>query len=104
MLSHPFGTRQMAFERPAGAIRFVIRIKIQHQTCDFTPVSTFRFRVQQAQIRDDVLLVVNGQYGIGGRSIGDKRRLLHGLSRKVVDRSILRWAMAYSSPKSALLL
>jgi hypothetical protein len=31
-----------------------------------------------------VLLVVNGQYGIGGRGMGDigiKRRLLHGLSR-----------------------
>jgi hypothetical protein len=34
-------------------------------------VSTFRIRVEQAQIRDDVLFVVNGRYGIGGRSTGD---------------------------------
>ena len=28
-------------------------------------------RVEQAQIRDEVLLVVGGQYGIGGRGVGD---------------------------------
>ena len=58
---------------------------MQHHSCDFAPVRTLRIRVEQAQIRDDVLLVVSGQYGIGGRGIGDigiKRRLLHGLSRK----------------------
>jgi hypothetical protein len=57
---------------------------MQHHSCDFAPVSTFRVRVEQAQLRDDVLLVVNGQYEIGGRGIGDigiKRRLLHGRSR-----------------------
>jgi|SRR5450755_4345782 hypothetical protein len=61
----------MAIERPPGAIGFLMRIKMQHHSCDFAPVSTFRIRVEQAQIRDDVLLVVNGQYGIGGRGIGD---------------------------------
>jgi hypothetical protein len=58
-------------------------IKMQHYSCDVAPVGTFRIRVEQAQIRDHVLLVVNGQYGIGGRGIGDmgiKRRLLHGRS------------------------
>jgi hypothetical protein len=74
------------------------RIKMQHHSCDFAPISTFRIRVEQAQIRDDVLLVVNGQYGIGGRGIGDikiKRRLLHLLSQRVADRSTLLLAMAY---------
>ena len=55
---------------------------MQHYSCDFAPVGTLRVRVEQAQIRDDVRLVVNGQYGIGGRGIGYigiKRRLLHGL-------------------------
>ena len=60
----------MALERPTGAIRFMLRIKMQHHSCDFAPVSTFRIRVEQAQIRDGVLLVVGGQYGIGGRGIG----------------------------------
>ena len=56
-------------------------IKMQNHSCDFTPVSTLRIRVEQAQIRDDVLLVVNGQYGIRGRGISDigmKRRLRMG--------------------------
>jgi hypothetical protein len=39
----------------------MLRIKMQHHSCDFAPVSTLRIRVEQAQIRDDVLLVVNGQ-------------------------------------------
>ena len=74
----------MALERPPGAMGFMFRVKMQHDPRDFTPVSTVRIRVKQAQIRDEVFLVVNGQHGIGGRGIGDigiKRRLLHGRSR-----------------------
>ena len=62
---------------------------MQHYSCDIAPVCTYRIRVKQAQIRDDVLFVVNGQYGIGGRGIGDigiKRRLLHEFSR---NRSLI---------------
>ena len=44
----------MAVERPPGAIGFMFRIKMQHDSCDFTPVSTFHIRVKQAQIRDEV--------------------------------------------------
>jgi len=39
----------MVLERFPGAIRVTFRIKMQHQSCDFTPVSTFRIRVEQAQ-------------------------------------------------------
>jgi len=49
----------------------MFRVKMQHYSCDFTPVSTFHIRVEQAQIRDEVFLVVSNQHGIGGRSIGD---------------------------------
>ena len=41
-------------------------------------------RVEQAQIREEVLLVMRGQHGTRGRSIGDigiTRRRLHGRSR-----------------------
>jgi hypothetical protein len=80
-----------------------------NRSCDFTPVSTNRIRVEQAQICDDVLFVVNGQYGIGGRGIGDieiKRRLLHWpFSQQVVDRPTLLWTSgifmtAKPSPRS----
>src|SRR5712691_771666 len=60
----------MAVERPPSAIWFLLRIKMQHYSCDRSPVRTFRIRVEQAQIRDDVLFVVDGQYGIRGRGIG----------------------------------
>jgi hypothetical protein len=49
------------------------------------PFSAFRIRVEQAQIRDEVFLVVNGQHEIGGRGIGYigiKRRLLYRPSRR----------------------
>jgi hypothetical protein len=47
----------MAIERPPSAIWFILRIKMQHYSRDLAPVSTFRVRVEQAQIRDDVLFV-----------------------------------------------
>ncbi len=84
MLRHPFVARQVTLERPPGPIGFMFRIKMQHDACDFTPVSAFRIRVEQTQIRDQVLLIVQGQHGIGGRGISDigiKWRLLHGCSR-----------------------
>ena len=62
----------------------MFRIKMQHYSRDFAPVSALRVRVEQAEIRDDVFLVVNGQRGTGGRGIGDigiKWRPLHGRSR-----------------------
>jgi len=57
----------MTLERSPRAIGFIFRIKMQNNACDFTPVRTFRVRVEQAKIGDDVLLVVNGQRGIRGR-------------------------------------
>ena len=60
----------MAVERPPGAIGLILRINVQHNSCDVAPVSTNRIRVEQAQISDEVLLIVNGQYGIGVRIPG----------------------------------
>ena len=77
----------MAFERPPSAIGLTFRIKMQHNACDFTPVSTFRVGVEQTEIGDNVLLVVDGQNGIGGRGVGDvgiERRLPHRRSRNRV--------------------
>jgi len=76
----------MALERLPSAIGFAVRIKVQHYSCNVTPVCTLCVRVEHAQIRDDVFLVVNGQRRTGRRGVGDiwiKRRLLHRRSRKV---------------------
>src|ERR1700681_1225851 len=77
----------MALERPPGAIGVAFRVKTQHYSCDVAPVGILRIRVEQAQICDDVFLVVNGQRGIRWRGIGDigiKRRLLHTFSRNTL--------------------
>jgi hypothetical protein len=69
---------------PLSAIGFMFRINMEHYSCDIAPVSTIDLCVEQAQIRDEVFLVVDGQHRIGRRGIGDigiKRRLLHGRSR-----------------------
>jgi hypothetical protein len=74
----------MALKCFLSAIGFTFRIKMQHYSCNFTPVSIFRVGVEHAQIDDDVFLLVNGQRGIRRRSIGNiwiKRRLLLGRSR-----------------------
>ena len=71
----------------------MFRINVQHYSCDFAPISTFRIRVEQAQIRDDVLLVVDGQDGIGGvryRRHRDRAAAsARGLFSKLLDRSNL---------------
>ena len=92
----------MAVERPPIAIGLTFRIKMQHYSCDFALVSTLRIRVEQAQIRDDVLLIVNGQCGIGGRGIGDvgtKRRLLHGFSRDMSRTERMSSTLANGHPQ-----
>jgi hypothetical protein len=74
----------MVVERPPRAIWLMLRIKMEHYPGDFAPVRTFRIRVKQAQIRDDVLLVISDQNGIGGRDIrnvGIERRRSPSFSR-----------------------
>src|SRR5882724_10199410 len=110
----------MALKRPAGAIRFLFRINMQHHSCDFAPISTFRICVEQAQIRDDVLLVINGQYGNGRRGIGDIRvkavgsawailanrmliePLCFGFLGILMTRTSVRFALERTSPVGAV--
>jgi hypothetical protein len=88
----------MAIERPPRGIGVMFGIKMQHDACDVAPVGILRIRVEQAQICGDVFLVVNGQYGIGGRGIGDigiKRGFCMGFLATGCDRSALLLALAY---------
>ena len=89
----------MAVERRSSAIRVISGIKIEHYPCDFAPVSSFRIRVEQAQIRDDVLLVVDGQCGIGGRAVsatsGSGGGFCMCISHWVTDRELSIGLLAY---------
>jgi hypothetical protein len=62
----------MALERPPGVIRFMFRIKMQHHPCDFTPVSTFHIRIEQAQIRDEMFFVASRNTEPEGANIRDE--------------------------------
>jgi len=77
----------MAVERIPDPITFMFRIKMQHDSCDFAPVRTFRMRVEQAQIRHEMLVIVRGQHGAGGRisAISGLSGASAWASRKVVD-------------------
>jgi hypothetical protein len=100
----------MALKYPPGAIRFMFRIKMQHYSCDFAPVSTNRIRVEEAQIRDDVLLVVNGQYGMEGAASatsGSSGGFCMGLSRNRLSSMHFAFGLGHiddrKTAKSALL-
>jgi len=73
----------MALERPSCAIRFALGVNVQDDARDLAPVGALGVSVQQAQISDDVFLIVNGQFRVGGGCVGNvriKRRLLQGCS------------------------
>ena len=73
----------MAVECASRALRFSVRVYMQHDPRNLTPIGLGKICVKQAQIRDDVLFVVCRQRRIGGCLIGDiwiKRRFLHWLS------------------------
>jgi len=70
----------MAVERSSRAIRLDLRIDVQHDLRHFTPVRPLLIRIEHAQISDDVLFVVDREYGIRGSKIGDvwiSRRFFH---------------------------
>jgi hypothetical protein len=89
VLRHPPGAREMALECPPSAIGFTFRVEMQHYSCDVTPVGAFSVRVEQAQIGDNVLLVVNGQGAVSAAS-GSRGGIRMGHSR---DDSIASFAL-----------
>ena len=45
----------MAFEGLPGAIRFVVRVDVQHDPRDLAPIGTVRIRIEHAQVGDGML-------------------------------------------------
>lgn len=63
----------MGIERGLGAIALSYRVNVQHKPRHFTPICTLCIRIEQAQVRYNVLLVVHCEDGIRRRNIGDVR-------------------------------
>jgi hypothetical protein len=80
MLRHPLGARQVAFPGPPRARGLLRRIDVQHNACDLGPIRTFGGRVEEAEIGNEMLLVVAGKNVSLGRLVsnwGIKRRFGH---------------------------
>jgi hypothetical protein len=80
MLCHPFGAGQVTIESMSCTIRFAIRVNVQHDPGNLSPVGSSRVGVEQTKVRNNVLLIVHRQRGVGRRRIVDiwiERRFLH---------------------------
>jgi len=71
MLSHPFGAGQVAIESMSCTIRFTIRVNVQHDPGNLSPVGSGRVGVEQTKVRNNVLLIVHRQRRVGRRRIVD---------------------------------
>jgi hypothetical protein len=63
----------MAVERPPSAISFKLRIKMQHYSATSRQSAPSASASSRRSYVIEVFLVVDGQYGSGGRCIGDIR-------------------------------
>lgn len=71
MFGHPFRAGQMAFIYSTGAIRLRLGVDVQNDLRDLSPIGTLSIRVQQAQIRDGMLVTLS--YSLQPRRLGDTR-------------------------------
>jgi hypothetical protein len=70
----------MALPDAPSPQRLLGRIDLQDDLGDLAPIGAVDFSVEQAQIRNEVLLIVPCQNGFGWSQVGDgrvERRLLH---------------------------
>jgi hypothetical protein len=54
-----------SFERSPRAVGVAVRVNMQDDPRDIAPVGTVRIGIEQAQVRDEMLLVVGGNRWIG---------------------------------------
>src|SRR5215469_1851461 len=74
----PLCTRQVAFECAPRAISLSICIDVQHDQRDLAPVRAFLVGIEQAQIRDAVFFIVNGE--VGNQRALDRRTMSSSLT------------------------
>jgi hypothetical protein len=59
MVGHTFGARQVTLPGTSRPHWFIGRINmLQHSSCYFRPISTFGVSVEQAQIGDEMFVVI----------------------------------------------
>jgi hypothetical protein len=58
MLRHPLGARQVALPGALRALGFLRRIDVQDDARDFGPIRTLGIGIEEAEIGDEMLLVI----------------------------------------------
>src|SRR5271154_3904991 len=102
MLGHPFGAGQVTIEGTSCTIMFTIRVNVQHDSGNLSPVGFGRGGVEQTKVRDNVLLIVPRPRRVGRRCIDDigiERRLLHSASCAASNGSSNKERHVRRSPK-----
>ena len=80
VLRHPFRPRQMAIKSTPSAFRFAIRVDMQNDPSDLTPVCTFGISIEQPQVSHQMLLVITRQSRVCRcdiNHVGIERRFMH---------------------------
>ncbi|OIM94144.1 hypothetical protein BLN97_12390 [Bradyrhizobium elkanii] len=73
LLGHPFGARKMTLICGTRTIRLLLRIDVQDDSSDLSPVRALTLRLQKANVRHDMLFVVGRQSRLVRRDIRDVR-------------------------------
>src|SRR6266508_1792191 len=84
VLGHPFRACKVTLPSKLGAFGLAIRIDVQNDLCDFSPICSFGVRIKETQIRNKMLFIVAGEYRLRRSSIRYGRiewRLGHGVAR-----------------------
>lgn len=58
MLGHPFGPGQMAFIRTAGSMSISIRVDVQYNPSNLSPIGAISVSIEQPQIGYHMLLII----------------------------------------------
>jgi len=69
---HPTGSRQVGVPGPSRAFGLACRIDLEDDQGDLAPVGPFRVRIEQAQIRHEMLFVVTRQDAGAGCGVGNR--------------------------------
>ena len=88
----------MAFPYVSGSFWLPIRVDVKNDAGDLTPIGGLGGRIEEAQVRDEMLLVVGREHGRVWCGVSDgriKRWLLHlgsnQIEHKQWDSIIIKW-------------
>ena len=99
VLGHPTGSAQVRVPDPARSIGLACRIDMEDDQSNLSPVSPFRVRIEQTQIRHEMLFVVAREDAGAGSGVGNRRVKRWCLHASVPTKSTTL-PLRYGRPRS----